>query len=132
MSVNPSLAAGLIALQAIANFLDQGSGNATFIYYDSTKPANVGIAADPTARLVTLNLPEPCFKSLLTDGIELYPTNTGLAIKAGIAKWARLYNGAGVAVADFAMGTDIILNSYDIALGSSQKLDSIILKPVVG
>ena len=130
MSVNPSLAASLIALQAIANFLDQGSGNATFIYYDSTKPANVGVAADPTARLVTLNLPEPCFKSLLADGIELYPTDTGMAIKAGVAQWARLYNGAGAAVADFAMGTDIILNSYDIALGSSQKLDSIILKPV--
>lgn len=132
MSVNPSLAAGLVALQAIANFLDQGSGNATFIYYDSTKPANIGVAADPAAKLVTLNLPEPCFKALLSDGIELYPTDTGMAIKAGIAQWARLYNDAGAAVADFAMGTDIILNSYDIALGSSQKLDSIILKPFVG
>lgn len=69
---------------------------------------------------------------MLTDGIELYPTDTAIAIKAGVVQWARLYNGAGVAVADFAMGTDIILNSYDIALGSSQKLDSIILKPVVG
>lgn len=130
MSVNPSLAASLVALQAIASFLDEGGGNATFVYYDSTKPANVAVAADPTARLVTLNLPEPCFKSLLADGIELHPTETGMAIKAGIVKWARLYNGAGAAVADFAMGTDIILNSYDIALGSSQKLDSIILKPV--
>lgn len=132
MSVNPSLAAGLVALQAIANFLDQGSGNATFIYFDSVKPANVNVAADPSAKLVTLNLPEPCFKELLADGIELYPTDTGLAIKAGVVKWARLYNGAGAAICDFAMGTDIILNSYDIALGSSQKLDSIILKPFLG
>lgn len=130
MSVNLSLAAGLVALQEIASFLDQGSGNATFIYYDNTKPANIGVAADPAAKLVTLNLPKPCFKSLLADGIELYPTNTSLAIKAGIVKWARLYNGAGIAVADFAMSTDIILNNYDIASGSIQQLDSIILKPV--
>lgn len=132
MSVIPSLATGLVQLQALASFLDQGSGNATFIYFDSTKPANLGIAPDPAAKLVTLNLPEPCFKQLLADGIELHPTDTGMAIKAGMVKWARLYNGAGVAVADFSMGTDIILNSYDIALGSFQQLDSIILKPFMG
>ncbi|MCY6411183.1 hypothetical protein QTA56_03395 [Acinetobacter sp. VNH17] len=132
MSVIPSLAAGLVQLQALANFLDQGSGNATFVYFDSTKPANVGIASDPAAKLVMLNLPKPCFKALLVDGIELHPTDTGMAINAGVVKWTRLYNGAGVAVADFSMGIDIILNSYDIALGSFQQLDSIILKPFMG
>ncbi|MGC3818655.1 hypothetical protein [Acinetobacter sp. G11] len=132
MSVIPSLATGIVALQAIATYLDQGSENATFVYFDSTKPTKVNVAADPDARIVTLNLPKPCFKQLLADGIELYPTDTGMAIKAGVVKWARLYNGAGVAVADFEMGTDIILNSYDILLGSLQKLDSIILKPFLG
>ncbi len=132
MSVIPSLATGIVALQAIATYLDQGSENATFVYFDSTKPTNVNVAADPDARIVTLNLPKPCFKQLLADGIELHPTDTGMAIKAGVVKWARLYNGAGVPVADFTVGTDIVLNSDNIALGSSQKLDSIILKPFLG
>lgn len=62
----------------------------------------------------------------------MHETTTALAIEAGTAVWARLYNGNNEPYADFTVGTadtDIILNSTDIALGSSQKLDSIILKP---
>mgnify|MGYP003598247173 CR=1 FL=1 len=34
-------------------------------------------------------------------------------------------------VADFEMGVDVILNSYDIVMGATQRLDSIILKPAI-
>lgn len=132
MTVQISKNAGILALQAHADFLDAGSGSAHFIYYSDTKPASIETAANPANALCTLSLPEPCIKQVLTDGIELHPTATALAIKAGIAVWARLYNGNDEPYADFTIGTsgtDIVLNSVDIALGSSQKLDSIILKP---
>lgn len=132
MTVQISKKAGILALQAHTNFLDSGSGSAYFVYYSDAKPTSIEIAANPTNALCTLSLPKPCIKQVLTDGIELHPTDTALATKAGVAVWARLYNGNDEAYADFTIGTsgtDIVLNSADIALGSSQKIDSIILKP---
>jgi len=132
MTVQISKKAGILALQAHVNFLDAGGGSAHFVYYSDTKPASIETAANPANALCTLLLPEPCIKQVLVDGIELYQTDTVLATKAGVAVWARLYNGNDEPYADFTIGTsgtDIVLNSVDIALGSSQKLDSIILKP---
>ena len=132
MTVQISKKAGILALQAHADFLDFGSGSAYFVYYSDARPVSIEMAANPTNALCTLSLPKPCIKQVLTDGIELYPTDTALATKAGVAVWARLYNGNDEAYADFTIGTsgaDIVLNSADIALGSSQKIDSIILKP---
>ncbi|MHA3079633.1 hypothetical protein [Acinetobacter sp. ANC 5502] len=129
MSIKPSLAASLLALQGLASFIDQGSNNATFVFYSDIKPTDTTVAGSDSAKLVTLILPKPCTKQMLSDGIELYPTSSAMAIQAGVATWARLYNGNGIAVADFSMGSDIILNTYDIAAGSTQIIDSIILKP---
>ena len=89
------------------------------------------MAANSANVLCTLPLPKPCIKQVLADGVELQETTTALATKAGIAIWARLYNGNNEAYADFTIGTsgtDIVLNNTNIALGSSQKLDSIILE----
>lgn len=130
--IKVSQKAGIAALQAHASFLDSGSGFAYFVYYSDTKPATVESAANLANALCVLSLPEPCIKQVLSDGIELYETATALATQAGIAVWARLYNGNNEPYADFAIGTsgtDIVLNTVDIALGSSQKIDSIILKP---
>ena len=129
MSVTPSLAAGLAQLQALANFLDTGSSNATFSFYKGTKPANVTIAASSGDKLVTLNLPEPCFKQLNADSIELYPTDTATVTQAGTATWARLYNGKGDAVADFSVGAEITLANPSLALGSTLMINSIVLRP---
>jgi len=129
MSVIPSMAAGLAQLQALANFLDTGSSNATFSFYKGTKPANVTVAANPSNKLVTMNLPEPCFKQLNVDSIELYPTDTATVTQAGTATWARLYNGNGDAVADFAVGTDITLANPNLVLGSMLMINSIVLRP---
>lgn len=129
MSVIPSIAAGLAQLQALANFLDTGSSNATFSFYKGTKPASVTVAASAGNKLVTLNLPEPCFKQLNADSIELHPTDTGTITQAGTATWARLYNGNGDAVADFTVGTDITLANPSLALGSTLTTNSIVLRP---
>lgn len=129
--ITPSLKAGLAQLRALADFIDIGSGQASFVYYDSVKPESVVISADDSTKLATLTLPKPCFKRLNEDSIELKSTNDVLALKTGTVVWARLFNANGDAVADFAMGVDIILNSYDILLGATQRLDSIILKPAI-
>lgn len=130
--IKVSKKAGLLALQAHAQFLDSGSGSAYFVYYSDVMPQSTEITANSANALCILSLPEPCIKQVLSDGIELQETASALATQAGIAAWARLYNGNDEAYADFTIGTvdtDIILNSTDIVLGSSQKLDSIILKP---
>lgn len=129
MSVIPSMAAGLAQLQALATFLDSGSGFATISMYKGTKPANVSVAANLSDQLVTMNLPEPCFKQLNMDSIELYPTDAATVTQAGTATWARLYNGNGEGVADFAVGTDITLANPSLALGSTLMINSIVLRP---
>jgi len=127
--IQTSLAAGLVQLQALANFLDQGGTNATFVFYDDEKPADVTVAADNSARLVTLTLPKPSIKQVSTDHIELNQTDAATVIKSGTAVWARLFNGEGKAVADFAVGSDITLANPNLVLGSTLMMNSLILRP---
>ena len=133
MTITVCKPAQLLALQAHAGYLDRGTGSAHFVYYSDSKPSSLDIAANPDNALCVLFLPEPCFKQVLSDGIELFPTESALATKAGTVQWARLYNGNNEPYADFTVGTSdahIILNSLNIAVGSSQKLDSIIFNPL--
>lgn len=127
--IQTSLAAGLAQLQALANFLDQGSANATFVFYDDEKPIDVTVAADNNARLVTLTLPKSLIKQVHVDSIELNQTDAATVIKSGTAVWARLFNGEGKAVADFAVGSDITLANPDLVLGSTLMMNSLILRP---
>lgn len=129
--IQTSLAAGLAQLQALANFLDQGSANATFVFYDDEKPADVAVAANNSSRLVTLTLPKPSIKQVNTDHIELNQTDAATVIKSGNAVWARLFNGEGKAVADFAVGSDITLANPDLVLGSTLMMNSLILRPSI-
>lgn len=127
--IQTSLAAGLVQLQALANFLDRGSANATFVFYDDEKPINVSVAPNNSARLVTLTLPKPSIKQVHTDHIELNQTDAATVIKSGTAVWARLFNGEGEAVADFAVGSDITLANPGLVLGSTLMMNSLILRP---
>ena len=127
--IQTSLAAGLAQLQALANFLDQGGANATFVFYDDAKPANVTVAANNSARLVTLTLPKPSIKQVHTDYVELNQTDAATVLKSGAAVWTRLFNGEGKAVADFAVGSDITLANPDLVLGSTLMMNTLILRP---
>lgn len=129
MSVIPSLAAGLAQLQALANYIDQGSADAAFIFYDDAQPANTTIAANDAAKLVTLTMEKPSLLAVNAENITLNPSNSGTVIKTGTAVWARLFNGNGLAVADFAVGTDITLNSADMVLGGTVSISAITLTP---
>ena len=129
--IQTSLQAGLAQLQALANYIDQGSVNATFIFYDDTKPANVTVVVNNSAKLVTLTLPKPSIKQVNTDHIELNQTDAATVIKSGAAVWARLFNGEGKAVADFAVGSDITLANPNLVLGSTLMMNSLILRPSI-
>ena len=128
-TIIPSLDAGLAQLKALADFIDKGSSNATFAFYSSAKPANTSTATDEAKRLVTMTLPKPSFKKLNTDNIELQQTDAAVVLRDGTALWARLYNGSGLAVADFTVGDHITLNNPQLVLGSTLMLNSIILGP---
>lgn len=127
--IRPSLSASLSLLQALTLFIDKGSANATFIFYDDAKPANTTIAANESAKLVTVTLPKPCFKQINTDSIDLMSSSEETVIKTGTAVWTRLLNGEGQVVADFDCVVDMVLNTRNLVLGGSFKLDSITLKP---
>lgn len=129
--IKPSLAVSIAMLQALANQIDQGSGNAAFVIYDDAKPANITDPTSSSARLVTLELPKPCLKQVHTDRIELFPTNSGLIVKTGTAVWARLFNGAGAAVMDFDCVVDMDLDTVNLVLGSTYDFDSIELYPPI-
>lgn len=124
----PSHIVKMAMLQAMAANLDQGEGQATMVYYDGVRPASEEVA-DPSSRLVTLTLPKPCVKQVNENSIELHSSNMAMAIKTATAIWARLYNAAGQAVIDMDMGVEIQLDSYEIVLGSTQKLDAIFIEP---
>lgn len=129
--IQTSLQAGLAQLQALASYIDKGGTNATFIFYSDEKPESLAAAADEAAKLVILTLPKPCFKKLNLDSIELHQTDAGTVTKAGIAVWARLFNGEGKAVADFEVGTDIILTNPNLVIGSTLMMNSLILRPSI-
>lgn len=127
--IQPSLNASLAQLQALATYLDQGSSNASFIFYDDTKPASVSVAANNAAKLVILTLPKPCIKTMHADRIELNQTDAAVVTKDGIATWARLLNGAGEAVADFTVGANITIANPELKAGGTLMMNSLILKP---
>ncbi len=124
-----SKAAKLNMITALASFLDSGAGTATIVFYDDTMPATTETAANNAAKLVTLTLPEPCFKEVTVDYVELYPSDTATVIKTGTATWARMYNGAGQPVQDLEIGTDIVLSKSEITMGGEVSIQSIKLRP---
>ena len=124
-----SINARLAMIQAFSEFMDNGSQSATVIFYEGTQPDNPSVAADPTKALVTLTLPEPCFKEITATYVELHPSDTATVIKSGTATWARIFNGAGEVAADLTIGTDISLANTNLALGGTLSITSIKLRP---
>lgn len=116
-----------VQLATLANFIEQGSANATFIFYSSNIPENSSVAVNSQFQIIRLTLPKPCIKSMLNQSIELYPSESGLVTRTGIPKWARLYNGNGKIVADFELGKDITLSETTLVLGGTLTLESIII-----
>lgn len=124
-----SVKARLAMIQAFASFIDSGSQSATVIFYEGMQPASPTVAADSNSALVTLTLPEPCFKEVTATYVELHPSDTATVIKSGTATWARIFNGAGEVAADLTVGTDISLANTNLALGGTLSITSIKIRP---
>ena len=124
-----SVSARLTMTQAFANFMDSGSQSATVIFYEGAQPASPSVAADSSKKLVTLALPEPCFKEVTATYVELHPSDTATVIKSGTATWARIFNGAGEVAADLTVGTDISLANTNLGVGGTLSITSIKLRP---
>ena len=124
-----SINARLAMIQAFSNFMDSGSQSATVIFYEGVQPASPAVAADSSKKLVTLVLPEPCFKEVTATYVELHSSDTATVIKSGTATWARIFNGAGEVAADLTVGTDISLANTNLALGGTLSITSIKLRP---
>lgn len=124
-----SKAAKLHMITALASYADSGAGAATIVFYDDTMPATTEDAANDSAKLVTLTLPEPCFKAVTADYVELYPSDTATVTKTGTATWARIYNGASEVAADLTVGPDITLANTNLVVGGTLNIQSIKLRP---
>ena len=124
-----SINARLTMIQAFASFMDSGSQSATVIFYEGTQPASPSVAADSSKKLVTLTLPEPCFKEVTATYVELHPSDTATVVKSGTATWARIFNGASEVAVDLTVGTDISLANTNLALGGTLSITSIKIRP---
>lgn len=124
-----SIKARLAMIQAFSEFMDNGSQNATVIFYEGVQPASPAVAVDSNNALVTLVFPEPCIKETTPTYVELHPTDTGSVIKTGTATWARIFNGAGEVVADLDVGTDISLANTNLVLGGTLGIQSFKIRP---
>lgn len=116
-------------IQAFTNFMDSGSQSATVIFYEGPQPASPSVAADSSKKLVTLTLPEPCFKEVTATYVELHPSDTATVVKSGTATWARIFNGASEVAVDLTVGTDISLANTNLALGGTLSITSIKIRP---
>lgn len=119
----------LAMAQSFANYLDSGSQSATVIFYEGVQPVSPSIVADPSKKLVTLTLPEPCFKEVTATYVELHPSDTATVVKSGTATWARIFNGASEVAVDLTLGTDISLANTNLALGGTLSITSIKIRP---
>lgn len=126
--IRPSKSAGMSQLQALAEYIDQGGNSATLCFYKDSKPSSPNILANNSEKLITIPLLKPCLKSVDDSSIELKPTETAMVMQTGTAIWARLFNGNNETVADFSVGSDVILDNADWAEGGTQKIDSIIFR----
>jgi len=124
-----SIKSKLAMAQSLATFMDSGASSATITFYEGAQPTTPETTADSNNVLVTCTFPEPCFKEVTATYVELHPTDTATVIKAGTATWARIYNGAGEAVADLSVGTDITLANTNLALGGTLQTNSFKIRP---
>ncbi len=125
MTVAVTAALNDARLQAVANWLDTGSGNAAVRIYPSPRPATPA-DTPTTAMLAQISLTKPC--GALTNGVlTLTPEANGLIAETGTATWARIVNGNGDTAfdADVGQGTgdwEIVLVQANLYAGGDVAL----------
>ncbi|WP_454752061.1 hypothetical protein [Cupriavidus necator] len=101
-----SLSTAVIAdrLQALTRAIDGGSGPGVLNIYDGTRPAT-GEAVTTQNKLVAYPFADPSAGSISGTTLTLLISGAAqLALKTGIASWARIVDSAGTFVADMDVG----------------------------
>lgn len=89
-------------LQAVADFLDIGTGSAAVRIYGGTRPATPADTPS-SAMLVQISLTKPC-GTVAANVLTLTPAANGLITETGTATWARVVNGDGATAFDCDAG----------------------------
>lgn len=125
-SVRSSLAQALIAA------FDRGAGACTLKFYDGAQPAGPGTAVGTQVLLGTVTASDPIATE--SNGVVTFAvmTQDNAADASGTVTWARLFDGDGVAVADFDVtgtaGTGAIkMNTVTIVAGGPIRVDSFVI-----
>lgn len=103
--INLSIPLRNARLQAIADAVGAAGGEPLLTLYPGTQPAQT---ADPAGQdpLVALPVPLPFADSITSGVLTGKPLPETMAMATGTATWARLTDGAGVAVMDLEVGED--------------------------
>lgn len=102
MSIATTSALNSARLQAVADFLDTGTGHAAVQVYGGTRATSTD-AAPGSAMLVSITLAKPC--GVVADGVlTLASAGNALITNSGTATWARVVNGAGSTAFDCDAG----------------------------
>ncbi|MDW3682927.1 hypothetical protein RA280_14455 [Cupriavidus sp. CV2] len=92
-------------LQALTRAIDAGSGPGVLNIYDGTRPATKGAAVTTQNKLAALPFAKPSAGSISGTTLTLLVSAAAqLALKTGVAAWARITDSAGTFVADMDVG----------------------------
>lgn len=103
-------------LETLAQTIEKGSNNATFIFLN-----------DSNEELAVLSLPKPAIKQINQTSIELYQTDAATVKQSGVAKTALLVNADSELIASLEIGIDVVMSSSELVAGGTLMLDSILL-----
>ncbi len=108
-------------------WMDLGSGSAYLLIYGTTKPVIAGDAPGGSA-LMRVDLAKPS-GSVQTDGTLklLLASDVATGTAAGVAKWARLFNGDDVPgldmlVSTFSGSAEVRISRLNISVGGQARI----------
>lgn len=90
-------------LQAVADALDDGSAAATLVLYDGAQPDPGAPITDQT-QLAAHAFSRPAAATIESGKLTFAAIADAMAAAAGIAAWARAFDGAGAWVMDMDVG----------------------------
>jgi len=131
MAVKLSTATRTALAQKIIDFIDVGVAAGTIKIYDGVQPANPGIPVSTQNILSEHNLSYPSGVAA-TGSLTFSPiSEDSFANATGTASWARIFDNAGVAVADASIsivggGGDLQMNTVNVVINGPIRFSSLV------
>ena len=123
-----SIAARTAKVQALANVIDTGDGQALLTLFTGSAPA-AGEPITTQLAVVALPIPAPCAQQVAGGSLTLHQLPETMAIADGTVTWGRITSRAGEVVADLSIGLPgseaaLILPIVDIYAGATLRINS--------